>query len=95
MALHKFTIRGTTYTVPNGTLVGTLALLKLPEITSSPMPNPRVLAIKFLRMLTGFGLMEAKFIVDFLAEKVELDVRGEPIFPTPPLTEVTYDGTGD
>lgn len=74
---HKFKVRGERIVIAHGNVIMVLAVLKLAEAATGSL-NHRVSAIKLLRMQTGLGPYEAKCVVDLLAEKGKLDIRGEP-----------------
>ncbi len=99
-SIHTFEVHRTSYDgdkvtdsyqIEHGLLVALYAMSKL--VDDRGFQPQKVTAIKYLRMMTGMHLREAKYIVELIWEKFALQ-EGRVAYQEDPFY-VTYDGVKD
>jgi ribosomal protein L7/L12 len=85
---HVFKISGNRHVLNETTILMVFAILKLnvKEVKAST----KLIAIKALRSVVGYGLYEAKHIVEYIAENGRITEHGEVFLAVPHVPVVTY-----
>lgn len=76
---HIFTTAYQNFALSEMTVLAVYAIVNLNsnEANAKITANPKIMAIKQLRSVTGMGLLEAKRIVDFIADHAAIRDNGE------------------